>query len=165
MNKQLLGRITVSLVVVLILALTLSACGSKPTQASGEEGGEIARPSNPGGPGEAVNLQGDAAKGAQTFQTTCTPCHGDQGKGGIKNTGSKDGTVPELNPIDPTMFSTDSKVFATNIDLFIEHGSTPEEQAEGTTPAFSMPAFGDQKTLQPQDIANVIAYVMSLNKK
>ncbi len=161
MKKHLL----VSLIVVTVLAVFLSACGSKPAQQTGEEGGEIARPSNPGGPGQAVSLQGDATKGAETFKTTCTPCHGDQGKGGIKNTGSKDGTVPALNPIDPTLVSSDPKVFATNLDLFLEHGSTPEEQAEGVTPAFSMPAFGDQKLLQPQDIANVIAYVISLNKK
>ncbi len=160
MKKHLL----ISLIVVLILAVALSACGSKPTQATGEEGGEIARPSNPGGPGDAVNLTGDATKGAQTFATTCTPCHGQEGKGGVKNTGSKDGTVPSLNPIDPTLKSSDPKVFATNLDLFVEHGSTPEEEAEGVKPAFSMPAFGDQKTLQPQDIANVIAYVISLNK-
>jgi mono/diheme cytochrome c family protein len=161
MKKHLL----ISLIVVLILAVALSACASKATPtAAAEEGGEIARPSNPGGPGEAVNLQGDATKGAQIFQTTCTPCHGQQGKGGVKNTGSKDGTVPALNPIDPTLKSSDPKIFATNLDLFIEHGSTPEEQAAGVTPAFSMPAFGDQKMLQPQDIANVIAYVISLNK-
>jgi mono/diheme cytochrome c family protein len=161
MKKHLL----LSLVVGFVVLLSLAACSAKPTQSTGEEGGEIARPSNPGGPGQAVSLQGDAAKGADTFKTTCTPCHGDQGKGGVKNTGAKDGTVPELNPIDPTLVSSDPKVFATNLDLFLEHGSTPEEAAEGVTPAFSMPAFGDQKMLQPQDLANVIAYVMSLNKK
>ncbi len=162
MKKHLL----ISLIIVLILAVALSACGSKPTptQAPVEEGGEVPKPSNPGGPGQAVSLQGDATKGADTFKTTCTPCHGDQGKGGVKNTGAKDGTVPSLNPIDPLLKNSDYKTFATNLDLFLEHGSTPEEQAEGTTPAFSMPAFGDQKTLQPQDIANVIAYVISLNK-
>lgn len=155
----------ISLVVIAILALSLSACSSsQPTQKAGEEGGEVARPSNPGGPGAAATMQGDAAKGAETFKTTCVPCHGDQGKGGVANAGSKDGTVPPLNPIDPTLKNSDYKTFAYNLDLFLEHGSTPEEAAEGTKPALSMPAFGDQKTLQPQDIANVIAYVISLNK-
>jgi mono/diheme cytochrome c family protein len=153
-----------SLAIALVLLLVLSACSAQATQKPAEEGGEVARPSNPGGPGQAVSLQGDATKGADTFKTICQPCHGDQGKGGVKNTGARDGTVPALNPIDSTMKSSDAKVFATNIDLFVEHGSTPEEEAEGTTPAFTMPAFGDQKTLQPQDIANVIAYVISLNK-
>jgi mono/diheme cytochrome c family protein len=62
------------------------------------------------------------------------------------------------------MVNSDNKTFATNIDLFVEHGSTPEEAAQGTNPALVMPAFGDQKLLEPQDIANVIAYVISLNK-
>jgi mono/diheme cytochrome c family protein len=161
MKKQLLF----GLIILVILALTLSACSSaKPTQAAGEEGGEVARPSNPGGPGQAATMTGDATKGAETFKVTCVPCHGDQGKGGVANAGSRDGTVPALNPIDPTLKNSDAKTFAYNLDLFLEHGSTPEEAAEGTKPALSMPAFGDQKMLQPQDIANVIAYVISLNK-
>ncbi|HEX7976039.1 MAG TPA: cytochrome c, partial [Anaerolineales bacterium] len=117
--------------------------------------------SNPGGPGQAVSLTGDATAGQQVFATTCTPCHGDQGKGGVQNPGSTDGTIPPLNPIDPGMVSPDQKTYATNLDLFIEHGSTPA----GTKPAQSMPAFGDQKILTPQQIADVIAYVISLNKK
>ncbi len=160
MKKQLL----VSLIVIVVLALALSACSSAQPTKSGEEGGEVARPSNPGGPGPAATMTGDAAKGAEIFKTTCVPCHGDQGKGGVANAGSKDGTVPALNPIDPTLKNSDYKTFAYNLDLFIEHGSTPEEAAEGTKPALSMLAFGDQKTLQPQQSADVIAYVISLNK-
>jgi mono/diheme cytochrome c family protein len=121
---------------------------------------EVARPSNPGGPGPAATLVGDAQNGAQIFATNCVACHGAEGKGGINNPGSKDGTVPPLNPIDDTLKSADSKVFAYNIDLFIEHGSTPE----GSNPTLKMLAWGDQKTLTPQQIADVIAYVISLNK-
>ena len=50
---------------------------------------------------------------------------------------------------------------ATNLDLFLEHGSTPE----GPGPTFSMPAWGDKKLLTPQQIADVIAYVISLNPR
>jgi mono/diheme cytochrome c family protein len=123
--------------------------------------GEVtaARPSNPGGPGPAVDLTGDANSGKQIFATNCQTCHNTEGKGGISNPGSKDGTVPPLNPIDPTLISADPKTYATNLDLFIEHGSTPE----GVSPTFSMPAWGDKKALTPQQIADVIAYVMSLN--
>ena len=121
---------------------------------------EIARPSNPGGPGDAMNLTGDATSGAQIFQTNCVPCHGPEGKQGVPNPGSDDGSVPPLNPIDPTMVSSDYKTFAYNIDLFVQHGSTPA----GTNPAISMPAWGDQNALTQQQIADVIAYVISLNK-
>ncbi len=121
---------------------------------------EIARPSNAGGPGPAVNLTGDASNGAQIFAANCQICHNTEGKGGNPNPGSADGTIPALNPIDPTLKSADDKEFATNLDLFVEHGSTPE----GTNPTFSMIAWGDKSLLTPQQIADVIAYVISLNK-
>ena len=88
-------------------------------------------------------------------------CHGDLGKGGVANPGSDDGTVPPLNPIDDALVNSDAKVFAQNIDLFVEHGSTPS----GSAPTLKMTPFGDQKTLDAQQIADVIAYVISLNKK
>jgi Cytochrome c len=65
-----------------------------------------------------------------------------------------------LNSIDATIANQDPKVFAYNIDLFVEHGSTPD----GPNPALKMTTWGDTKGLTPQQIADVIAYVMSLNK-
>jgi mono/diheme cytochrome c family protein len=154
-----------------LIVLVLAACGAAapaptavpPTAtaaASTDATAEPARPSNPGGPGDAVNLTGDAKAGAQVFVDKCKKCHGDEGKTGVDNPGSTDGTVPNLNPIDETIKNNDPKVFATNIDLFIEHGSTPG----GTKPTQVMDAWGDKKLLTPQQIADVIAYVMSLNK-
>ena len=75
------------------------------------------------------------------------------------NAGSSDGTVPSLNPIDSTIKSPDYKTFASNLDLFLEHGSTPE----GVGPVFKMPAWGDLGALTPQQIADIIAYLISLN--
>jgi mono/diheme cytochrome c family protein len=90
----------------------------------------------------------------------CQKCHGDQGQGGIDNPGSDDGTIPPLNPIDATLIDKDPKVYATNLDLFIEHGSTPA----GTNPKETMPAWGDENKLTPQQIADVIAYIIRLNQ-
>lgn len=118
-----------------------------------------APPSNPGGPGPAVDLTGDPDKGADIYRTNCQVCHGDQGRGGVSNPGSTDQTVPALRPIDSTIASADRKQFAINLDLFIRHGSMPE----GTRPAIQMPAWGDLKRLTPQQIADVIAYVIRLN--
>ncbi len=118
-----------------------------------------AHPSNPGGPGDAVNLKGDAVAGAQVFTTQCERCHGPNGAQGADNPGSADGSVPPLNPIDPTLVSTDYQTFASNLDLFVQHGSTPE----GPSPKLLMPAFGDQSLLTQQQIADAIAYVISLN--
>jgi mono/diheme cytochrome c family protein len=82
-----------------------------------------------------------------------------EGVGGHVNPGSADGTVPALNPIDETLKDPDYKTFATNLDLFLEHGSTPE----GNNPIFQMPAWGDKNMITPQQIADVIAYIISLN--
>ncbi len=136
-----------------------TSAATQPTDTAVTETVESARPSNPGGPGSALNLKGDSKNGAQVF-VNCVPCHGTLGKGGVANTGSTDGTVPSLNPIDATIANKDPKVFAYNIDLFVEHGSTPD----GPNPALKMPAWGDTKGLTPQQIADVIAYVMSLNQ-
>ncbi|MBP1692331.1 MAG: hypothetical protein H6Q37_214 [Chloroflexi bacterium] len=152
--------------VVLLSLAVLAACGgSTPAattgeQAAGEECTEIPKPTNAGSPGAAVGLTGDPTAGETVFSANCTVCHGDQGKGGVDNPGSDDGTVPELNPVDACLKSTDATVFATNLDLFIEYGNVPE----GENPAKQMPAFGKAGTLTQEQIADVIAYVMSLNK-
>jgi mono/diheme cytochrome c family protein len=122
-------------------------------------GSGIARPSNPGGPGPAVELTGNADAGKLVFEQNCTVCHVSGGVGGHPNPGSADGTIPALNPIDETLKDADYKTFATNLDLFLEHGSTPE----GNNPVFQMPAWGDKKLISPQQIADVIAYLISLN--
>jgi mono/diheme cytochrome c family protein len=159
-ERHLLSRCIGLIAVFVLLVPLVSACssGAKTTEAESAE--QPARPSNAGGPGEAINLTGDPKAGAEIFSSTCAVCHGDQGKGGVENPGSTDGTVPALNPIDPTLKSSDYKTFATNLDLFIEHGSTPE----GPGPQRSMLPFGDSKTLTPQQIADVIAYIISLNQ-
>ena len=161
MGKKQTFVFSIIMLVSLLLISILAACGGQatpaPTAAPADEG---AKPSNPGGPGPAVGLTGDATKGADIYKSKCQSCHGDEGKGGVKNPGSSE-DVPELNPIDPTIANADAKVFATNVDLFVEHGSKPE----GDNPTLVMKAFGDTKELSPQEIADVIAYVISLNKK
>ncbi len=118
-----------------------------------------ATPSSSTGPGEAINLTGDAVAGAQVFTAQCEKCHGPNGTQGVANPGSTDGTVPPLNPIDPAIANADHKVFATNLDTFLQHGSTPE----GTSPKLLMPGFGDKNLLTQQQLADVIAYIIGLN--
>jgi mono/diheme cytochrome c family protein len=149
---------------VLLSVLLVWGCGSEPQAPKAPTKANEAQkavPSNPGGPGKAIELKGDPKKGAEVFKANCMVCHNAEGKGGIANPGSIDGTVPPLNPIDPTLYSKDYREFAQNIDLFIEHGSTPA----GKGPAFKMTAFGDLRVLTPQQIADVIAYVIGLNKR
>ncbi len=146
------------LVVTLTLVFTfLAACGSSATTPDPN----APKPSKPGGTGKALTLTGNIESGKQLFSGTCAQCHGDEGKHGLDNPGSTDGTIPVLNPIDPKLANSDPKVFAANIDLFIEHGSKPE----GPNPKSEMPAIGDNNQMDSQQIADVIAYVISLNQK
>ncbi len=120
---------------------------------------EPAAPSNPGNPGAAINTVGDPNQGKPLFGQYCAACHGPQGVLGAPNPGSDDGTVPVLNPIDSTILNSDYKTFATNIDLFVEHGSQPS----GDSPLIMMPPFGDGKMLTVQQISDIISYVIQLN--
>ncbi len=121
---------------------------------------EVARPGNPGGPGGALTLKGDLKNGQTVYVDSCEVCHGVQGTDNIPNPGSDDQTVPPLNPIDPTLVNTDYKTYAYNLDLFLQNGSIPE----GPNAALQMPAWGQLGILTQQQIADVIAYVISLNK-
>lgn len=121
---------------------------------------EVARPGNPGGPGGAINLTGDPSAGQKVFIDHCQVCHGIEGTDNISNPGSDDGTIPPLNPIDSTLVSPDYQTFAYNLDLFLQNGSTPE----GPNAAFQMPAWGAEGALAQQQIADVIAYLISLNQ-
>ena len=107
-----------------------------------------------------MSLTGDATTGAEIFQANCVPCHGPEGTQGVPNAGTDDGSVPTLNPIDPALVNADRGTFAYNLDLFIQHGSTPS----GPNPSISMPAWGDSGVLAQQQIADVIAYLISLNQ-
>jgi mono/diheme cytochrome c family protein len=120
---------------------------------------EPARPSGEGGAGEGAAMTGDPVRGVSLFGLYCAYCHGPQGALGVPNPDSDDGSVPALNPIDPSLINTDLKVYAENIDLFIEHGSAPS----GPNPYIKMPAFGDLKLINSQQIADLIAYVILLN--
>ncbi len=155
---------------------------SEATPPAGEESGEGAPVPNPlptvapGGDqtfapvpgadttknGAAASIHGSPAAGQVVFNQNCQSCHGAQGKGGLANAGSEDGTVPPLNPIDPGFAASangDPAKFAQEIDLFIQHGSRPQ----GPSPTLSMIPWGDQKKLTQQQIADVEAYVMQLN--
>jgi mono/diheme cytochrome c family protein len=137
-----------------VLLLLLASCSSvaKPDP-------NAIKPSKPGGTGEALKLIGLPEQGEAIFNSKCKECHGEAGQGGILNPGVESGEVPALNPIDLSLYNSDAKVFAANIDLFIEHGSVPKG-----TPHRIMLAYGDYDLLTPQQIADVIAYIISLNR-
>ena len=111
-------------------------------------------------PGQAAYEIGSAENGALLFKKYCIACHGQQGAGGTPNPGSDEGKVPALNPADEDLFNPEPRTFARNVDIFIQHGSVPP----GLHPAIKMPPFGDSHALTQQEIANLEAYILSLNK-
>ena len=143
------------------LVILLTACGGAP--AADDSG--VARPSGGGEPGEAINLTGDPVAGKAIFDANCPVCHGPDGKGGVENPNSVDGTVPPLNPVEPDLWNSDYQTFAYNADLFMEHGSMPDHSDPNVLPPKRMIAWGDSGVLKPQQIADVIAYIYSLNNK
>jgi len=106
-----------------------------------------------------VKMIGDPKHGAILFDLDCAKCHGKNGEGKVPNPGSQAGVVSPLAPISRGLFSDDSVVFAENIDRFIQHGATPP----GPAPVLQMPAFGTTHSLTLPEIANIEAYVLSLN--
>ncbi len=111
--------------------------------------------------GPAAAIHGDPLNGRRLFALNCVTCHNDRGVGGLPNPGSDDGTVPPLNPIDPGFLGAqdDPAAFARAADLFIQHGSRPA----GKSPQISMVGWGDHQLIPQTDLADLEAYVMSLN--
>jgi mono/diheme cytochrome c family protein len=155
------SKSVVVIALIMVVALLAACSPAAATPAADSGGGDTAKPSNAGGPGPALQLTGDSAAGAKVFAENCVACHGEEGKGGVQNPGSEDGTVPALNPAGDDVYNKDAKVFLNTMDLFLEHGSKPA----GDGPTLEMKAFGDQKLLTPQQIADVLAYIQSVNKK
>ncbi|MEJ2614993.1 MAG: cytochrome c [Ignavibacteriaceae bacterium] len=110
--------------------------------------------------GPASDMIGNVSHGALLFSRDCESCHGTNGKGGIPNPGSSSGKVPALNPINRNLFSKNPQTFAENIDRIIQHGHVPP----GPDPQLHMLDFGDSHTLTQQEIANIEAYILSLNE-
>lgn len=112
-----------------------------------------------GAPGEAASIIGNVDIGRKLFTVNCASCHGLNGTGGNPNYGSRFGMVPGLNPVNKALYSKSPKQFAENIDRFIQHGSVPS----GSHPSLKMFDYGDTYNLTQPQIANIEAYILSLN--
>ncbi|MBW4054679.1 MAG: c-type cytochrome [Proteobacteria bacterium] len=110
-------------------------------------------------PGKAAFIIGSAEHGALLFEKNCVKCHGPRGTDHVSNPGSTDLMVPALNPIDRSLYNISPKLFATTIDLIIQHGSHPA----GPHPVLHMPAFGDTQSLTQEEISDLEAYILNLN--
>jgi hypothetical protein len=110
--------------------------------------------------GLAAFIKGSPEYGEDLYNKYCLSCHGVHGKKGIDNEGSIEGVVPSINPISKSFYNNDPAVFAQNIDKIIQHGSMPE----GENPALKMEAYGDKLVLTQQQISDIEAYILKINK-
>ena len=141
-----------------------SASSSTPAQEKGSTASTSPSSTPPAADAQAasvtvVKMIGDPRHGAVLFALDCAKCHGKAGVGNVPNPGSQAGVVSQLAPIARGLFSDDPVVFAENIDRFIQYGVTPP----GPAPALQMPGFGATRALTLPEIANIEAYVLSLN--
>jgi disulfide bond formation protein DsbB len=125
------------------LALFLVACGG------GDDGGAADEPAEESAAAEDA-LTGDAAAGDPLFQSTCSACHGPDAKG-MPNLG-KDMTG--------SAFIADSSD-AELLD-FVKVGRSVSDPANTTN--VDMPPKGGNPALSDQDLADIIAFIRTLQE-
>lgn len=130
MNKSL--YLLVSLLLISVMALT--ACG-------GGQGGQSAAAPTPAG---------DSTKGQELFQTSCSACHGPEGKG-----------VPGLGKD-----MTGSEFIAGKSDAelieFIKQGRDPSDPLNTT--GVAMPPKGGNPSLSDEDLQDIVAYMHTIQQ-
>jgi mono/diheme cytochrome c family protein len=140
-KEKMMRKSTFLLILMAFLALFLVACGS------GDNGGGGAadEPAE-----ETAAPKGDAVAGEAKFQGTCSACHGPDAKG-MPNLG-KDLTISEF-----FRNSSDAELLA-----FVKTGRPSGDPANTT--GVDMPPKGGNPALSDQDLADIIAYVRTLEE-
>ena len=127
-------RTIVIVCLLLALPLALAACG----------GGAAPATPTPAGP------VGDASKGAEKFAGTCVACHGPDATG-VTGLG-KDLTTSEF-----VKTKSDAELIA-----FVKVGRPSSDPANTT--GVDMPPKGGNPALTDQDLADIIAFLRTLQK-
>jgi mono/diheme cytochrome c family protein len=132
------SRCTTFVLLLLVAALALTACG-------GGAGAASTPNQKPAAP------QGDAAKGKTVFEGTCISCHGPDAKG-------LPGLGKNLTTSEFVAQQTDKQLLD-----FIKKGRPASDPAN--TNKVDMPPKGGNPALTDQDLVNVIAFVRSIHQK
>jgi disulfide bond formation protein DsbB len=135
---------TFCVVLFLIVALLLPACGgessgAQPTQNSQAESQKYA------------GLKGNVTKGKDKYASVCLPCHGADGKG-----------IPHLGK--DLVSSNFSKGLSDAEFILLVVKGRPASDPLNTT-KIDMPPRGGNPALTDQDIADIVAYVRTLQKQ
>lgn len=128
-------------------ALILSACGGT---ADGSNSGAAGGPTLSADAAKYASLAGDAAKGATAFSQTCSACHGADATG-------VDGLGKDLVTSDFARRLPDAELI-----LFLAQGR-PSSDPLNTT-GVDMPPKGGNPALKDQDMADIVAYLRTLEK-
>jgi disulfide bond formation protein DsbB len=119
---------------LLILTLSLAACGGGASMAAEPSPAQV----------------GDPAAGEKIFASACVGCHGRQGKG-------VPGLSQDMSQSELVASTTDQELFE-----FIKTGRAPGDAS--LTPSVVMPPKGGNPSLTDQNLANIVAYVRSLQR-
>lgn len=123
-------------------ALVLSACGGGAAPAGG--------PTLSADAEKYASLKGDAAKGATAFSQTCSACHGPDGTG-------VEGLGKNLVTSDFAKGMPDAELI-----LFLTKGRPSSDPLNST--GVDMPPKGGNPALKDQDLADIVAYLRTLEK-
>ncbi|MCX7691340.1 cytochrome c [Thermoflexus sp.] len=123
----------------LLLAWIISGCGGGAPPAPAPSGGEAA----------PVTLKGNPEKGKELFLGSCASCHGADAKG-LPGLG-RDMTTSEF-----IRKQTDAQLLE-----FIKKGRPATDPANTT--GVDMPPKGGNPALTDQDLADIIAFIRTLN--
>jgi ubiquinol-cytochrome c reductase cytochrome b subunit len=175
-TRRPIAMLVFAVVVAAVSALTYFATTDRPPAIAAPAGVPPATPASAldttpsPAPSIASYTIGSADHGRLIFIAYCQQCHGIDGKNGIVNPNSADGEVPAINPIDAEISGADNKghiadvqKFVDGIDQYLQNGSAPESDPEGTDPKYKMPSFGNTFAMTQPQIADVEAYLLQLN--
>lgn len=138
-------RIFYLVVALLLLAIGLAACGGGGADEAVEtgSGGEVEEAAETGS-------GGDAQAGQQLFVSSCSSCHGPEGKG-----------MPGLGS-DLTTSAFVAGLSDSELVAFIKEGRPPDHP--DNTTGVAMPPKGGNPSLSDEDLANIVAYIRSIHQ-
>lgn len=129
----------------LLIALLLAACGSSEA-GSGAGSGQVSAAAQ-----KYAGLVGDPAKGKAHYETTCIACHGPEGVG-VQGLGKGLATSEWVKA------QSDADLI-----LFLAEQGRPASDPLNTT-GVDMPVKGGNPALKDQDLADIVAYIRTLQK-
>lgn len=137
--------------IVLLLAIVAftAACGGGDDEATDTTSGDSTETTDSGDSGDSGS-SGDVAAGEEVYASTCAACHGADGTG--------------VQGLGKSFVDSEFVADTSDADLvaFIETGRPASDPANTT--GVDMPPKGGNPSLTEEDLANVVAFIKSINE-